>query len=93
MFNQPQPKSRLQIEIDQLVLALGDHDPNSEEFGTITERLSKLHKIEQDRKPNRVSPDTALLVGANLLGIAMIIRHENLNVITSKALNFVIKAR
>lgn len=90
MFNKPKRKSRLQTEIDKLVLALNDHATGSEEYGQIVERLSKLHKIQQDTTPTRsVSPDTALTVGANLLGILMIVRHEHLHVITSKALNFV----
>lgn len=93
MFPNAKPKSKLQIEIDKLVLALGDHEPTSEEFGTVVERLSKLHKIQEDNKPESISPNTALLVGANLLGIGMIIKHEHLNVITSKAMSFIIKPR
>jgi hypothetical protein len=88
-----QPKSRLQIEIDRLVLQLDAHEPTSEEFGAIVERLSKLHKMNQDVRPASVDPNTALTVAANLLGIAMIVRHENLNVITTKALSFVMKAK
>lgn len=93
MFNQSKPKSRLQIEIDQLVLALGDHAPDSDEFGEIVERLSKLHKINQDIRPVSVDPNTALTVAANLVGIFAIIRHESINVITSKALSFVLRPR
>lgn len=89
----PKPKSRLQIEMDKLLLTLGDHEPTSEEFGQIVDRLSKLSKIEQDRKPSRINPDTLAVVIANLLGIAMIVRHEELNVITTKALGFVMKPR
>lgn len=65
------------------------HEVTSEEYATVLERLGKLHKMRQDEKPNRVSPDTAVLAGANILGIMMILRHESLNVITSKALSFV----
>ena len=93
MFNKSKPKSRLQIEIDQLVLALGDHTTGSEEYGEIVERLSKLHKINQDTRPASVDPNTALMIADNLLGIVVIVRHENLNVITSKALSFVLRPR
>lgn len=93
MFTKSKPKSRLQIEIDQLVLALGDHAPDSEEFGEIVERLSKLHKINQDIRPASVDPNTAVTVAANLVGIFAIIRHEQLNVIASKALSFVLRPR
>jgi hypothetical protein len=43
--------------------------------------------------PKRVSWDTWALVGANLLGIVLIIGHERANVVTSKALGFVSKLR
>lgn len=93
MFKRPRPKSKLQIEIDKLVLALGDYTTDTDEYGTIVERLSKLHKIQDDNTPESISPNTALTVAANLIGIAIIVRHEHLNVITSKALSFVIKPR
>ena len=92
MFIKPKSKTRLQIEIDKMVLELGNHEPLSDEFGTITERLSKLHKMNQDITPEALDPNTVLKVVANLTGIAMIVRHENLNVITTKALSFVMKA-
>lgn len=93
MFNQPKAKSRLQAEIDKLVTELGDHRPNSDEYGETVERLSKLHKMQQDNKPASVDPNTALSVAANLIGITMIIHHEHLHPITSKALSFVYKPR
>lgn len=87
----PQPKTQRQREIDRLVLELDNHQPSSEEYGNVLDRLSKLHKMEQDYRPNRPSADTIVVAATNLLGIAMIIRHENLNVITTKALSFVKK--
>lgn len=89
MFLEPKKKSALQIEIDQLVIELDDHEATSEKYGTIVERLSKLHKIQDDRTPEKVNPNTALTVAANLIGIGIIVRHEHLNVITTKALGFI----
>lgn len=93
MFNKSKPKSRLQIEIDQLVRALGDHTSDSEEYGEIVNRLNTLHKINQDLRPASVDPNTALTIAANLVGIFAIIKHESLNVISSKALSFVLRPR
>lgn len=87
------PKSRIQIEMDSLVEDLRYDQLTSEEYGVILERIVKLHKIEQDNKPNRVDPNTAALIAANILGIVLIIRHEDVNVISSKALSFVLKPR
>lgn len=85
--------SRLEIEISQLVNALRDHRPESEEYGVILERISKLEKIQKEREPESISPDAWLAVTANLVGIVLIIKHEQFNVITSKALGFVIRPR
>jgi hypothetical protein len=43
--------------------------------------------------PKRVSPDTLILVAGNILGIVIIISYEKANVITSRAMNFVMKLR
>jgi len=43
--------------------------------------------------PDRVSYDTMVATAANLVGIALIIRHEHVNVITSKAMSFVPKLK
>lgn len=93
MFTRSKPKSELQTEIDRLVLELKNHPTTSDQFGTIVERLSKLHKIQEDNNPESINPNTALTVAANIIGIAMILRHEHLNVVTSKALSFVQKTR
>ena len=89
----PRPKTQRQREIDRLILELDKHQPDSEKYGEVLSRLSKLHKMEQDYRPNRPSADTCVAAGANLLAVAMIIRHENLNVITSRALTFVSKLK
>lgn len=93
MFNRPRPKTALQKEIDRTLVQLKSHSPTTEEYGTIVDRLVKLYQMNEKDQPSSVSPDTMILVAANLLGIALIIRHEHANVITSKALGFVQKPR
>jgi hypothetical protein len=65
----------------------------SPEYAKALEMVVKLHKMKMEEKPSSVSKDTLLLVGANLLGIILIIRHEHVNVITSRAINWVIKPK
>lgn len=65
----------------------------SSEYGKTLEMVTMLHKMKQEEKPSSVSKDTLLLVGANLLGIILIIRHEHVNVITSRAINWIIKPK
>lgn len=65
----------------------------SDEYAKNLDGIVKLHKMREDEKPPGVSPDTVTLVAANLIGILLIIRHEHVNVITSRAMNALIKPR
>lgn len=89
----PKKNTYVDDEIARLVLELQGQDPKNEEYASILERLGKLQKIRQEEKPDRVSSDTIAVVAANLLGIILVIRHENVNVVTSKALSFIHKAK
>jgi hypothetical protein len=65
----------------------------SEEYAKNLDGIVKLHKMREEEKSPGVSPDTIVLVAANLLGILLIIRHEHVNVITSRAMSTLIKPR
>lgn len=80
-------------QINNILADMTTMETSSEEYGTLLERLQKLHKLKTEERSSRVSPDTVLLATTNLIGIFMIIRHEDLNVITSKALSFVQRPR
>lgn len=89
------PKSNTYVdgEISRIILAMQDEEVHSQKYNALLEQLSKLQKIRQEEKPDRASMNTMLTVGANLLGIALIIKHEDVNVITSKALSFIVKPK
>ena len=88
----PREKSKLDEEIERNLDSLRDlGDPK--EYDTILARLERLYKVKELEKPDRVSLDTWALIGANLLGITLIITHEYTNPITTKALNFAIRPK
>lgn len=92
MFNRKlRPKTDLEDAHDRALKEMEGKDVSSEEYGTILERTAKLHKMKEEEKPESISKETLLRVGANLLGILMIIHHERVNIVTSKALPFVQK--
>ena len=68
-------------------------DPDSDEYGTLLNRLERLKKLQASNSPKQISPDTLIIVGGNLVGILIIVMHERANVITSKALSFAGKLR
>jgi len=93
MFPTSPTDSKLKKAVDRAVRELDDYSVTSIEYAEVLDRLSRLHKMQVENKPASVSPDTLVLVAANLVGIVLIIKHEQFNVITSKALSFLPRLR
>lgn len=94
MSTTPQPKlTPLETVINEALERIEHVDPSTDGFAKATDQIAKLHKMKETEKPSRVSPDTLVLAATNIAGIIMIIKHEHFNVITSKALSFVLKPR
>lgn len=87
MFGILRQKSKLEAEIDLQLSVLRETRGNAEEYDQILSRIEKLHKM-RDR---RVSPETWAMIGANLLGIVIVITHEYTHPVTTKALNMAFK--
>lgn len=85
--------NKLEEEIDRVTTLLGEEEIGSEDYEKKLNVLTKLWKIKAEDKPDRISKDTLMVVGSNILSIILILRHEHLNVITSKAMQMVPKAR
>jgi len=91
MFNwksTPDPDS-LDYLIDEVQIEMRALNAETEEFKLALGRLKELHKLKDDNRPRRVSPDTMAIVAANLLGILIITQHENAHAMGTKALGFV----
>lgn len=63
-----------------------------DDLDRLLELAEKRQKLK-DASRFKVSPDTIVVGLINLVGIGLILGHEKLNVITSKALGFVIRGR
>lgn len=89
----PREASNLEKAIDTLLTQMSVVSCDSDEYAKMVVSLDKLYKLKEIDAPKRVSPDTLALIGGNIAGILLIIGHEKVNVITTKALGFVLKAR
>ena len=89
----PKSNTYVDVEIARIVRALQTVDVESKEYGELLGRLEKLQRIRQEERPDNFSSDGLLMAATNLIGIFAILQHENLNVITSKALSFVTRTR
>lgn len=66
---------------------------DSDEYCKMTDQLLKLHSMKTVDRSHRISADTIATITANVAGIVLILHYERIHVLTSKALNFVIRAR
>jgi hypothetical protein len=82
----------LEDELVHAIKTLRNHKTGSEEYEKTLDSVVRIYELKNNRS-SAVSKDTLANVGANLLGIFMIIKHERVNVITSKALSFVTRLR
>lgn len=87
-----QPAS-LQELIELVQTQMLTEGADSEKFNEMNEQLEKLYAMKKSNRSSRISPDTLLTVAGNLAGIALILQHERLHVVTSKALSFVMKTK
>jgi hypothetical protein len=79
--------------LDRTLRNLDGHEIGSTEYQKTLEAAIKLHRMKEEEKTKSVSKDTLLVVAANLLGIILIIKHEDVNVISSRAMNLILKPR
>ena len=88
----PDTNDQLLNEILERVMQdMKGEDPNTEKYAQMREQLTELYKIRNENRSRRVSPDTLATIGANLLGIGIIVGHERTHIVTSKALSFIRK--
>jgi hypothetical protein len=92
MFGGKSP-TELEKQIDKAVRSLNHWEIQSEEYASILSTVAKLQEIKEKENPDRISKDTAAVIAANLMGIILIIKHEQVNVISTRALNLVMKLR
>lgn len=95
MFKKSAPKYQLMLEseLEHLIGALKITTVDDAKYAQTLTAIERLYQMMDDKKSSKVSPETRASIAANLVGILMIIKHERVNVITSKALGFVIRSR
>lgn len=94
-FTKKDKRTELEKERDNAVLLLKTYLPGSDEYKeqlSVVERLNAMVVTEKGTKKS-VSPDTLVNCATGAIQVAAILNKEKLYNITSKAMNFVKKAR
>lgn len=86
-------RTMLEQAIDSAIRDLNRHQIGSPEYDKRMSALIKLHGMKVRETTTPVSNDTLANVVGNLLAVLMIVKHESVNNITSKALTFVTRLR
>lgn len=93
MFKKNTEPKLIEIARDELIEKMRQAEPASEQYTAMVKNLEVLEKAKSHEKDRSISPDVALTVGGNLLGILAVLNFERLGVVTSKAIGMVLKAK
>lgn len=93
MFKKNTEPKLIEIARDELIEKMRQTEPASEQYTAMVKNLEVLEKAKSHEKDRSISPDVALTVGGNLLGILAVLNFERLGVVTSKAIGMVLKAK
>ena len=78
------------VELDAAILRLlrdmDTYGPDSPEYTTMLEHLTKLTDVRREKKRAKISLDTVIQSAAGLLGIVAIVAYEQKHVMASKAM-------
>lgn len=87
MLKRNQSVVQLENAINDALHRLENLQVESEEYAQALAHIERLQTIRDQFRKSRVSPDTWLVVGANLLGILLVVKYEHENVITTRAMS------
>lgn len=78
-------------EVDRILGLMSAIDPTSEDYGKAAESLKTVCEARAKKPAFPIDPEVIIGAAVNLLGIVLILQHERLNVISSRAIQFVRK--
>lgn len=87
------PADNLDKVINTHLAHLQDLTPSHAEYPDAVKQLAALYSLRNESVSKPLSADAKLTAAVNLAGIIMILKHEQVGVITSKALGFIAKLR
>jgi len=88
LFTRKDKRTDAEKIIDENIMKLAEEAKTADECDGVIGLLEKRYP-----KKEKIKPDTKAMIFANLVGILLILCFEKLNIITTKALSFVMKGR
>lgn len=91
MFWKSEAMLLIEEEIARNLRELKFHEVHSDEYQKRMDRLAHLYRMKEEEKSKFGSRDNLIVVFGNLLGIFMVIKHESVNVISSRAMQLLLR--
>lgn len=94
-FSKKKEKTELEEAIDVRIANLSVSQGEAEEDKKSIDNLKELVsvKTELEGRKHSIDPNTILSVAGSLAGVLLVINHERLNVITSKAMGLILRIK
>lgn len=87
----PEDRKTFDEEVIRVLKHIGTLDPASEEYQNSVKNLNVLCEARGVKTAQLISTDVVVAALTNILGIGLILYHERVNVITTKAIGFVFR--
>lgn len=81
----------LDAEIERLIEKLSNMSPVDPDYIKLSDNIKVLCEAREKRDPSIISAELLLGIGANLIGLLVILNFEKTGIITSKAMSFLWK--
>ena len=86
MFHKPEVEQNLDLEINRILSQMKDLEVDSDEYKIWMDNLKVLYELKGVKSQSSISADTLVNAIVNVVGILLVINHERINVITTKAI-------
>lgn len=86
-------KKTISDEVRHVLEEMAKMKVGSAEYAAAVGNLEGLCKAKGSDATGKVSPDTLVVVAANLLGILLILNYERMNVVGTKAMSLLLRGR
>ena len=93
VFRRRNESEKFDDTIDRILDTLNEEEVGSQKYRDAVIFLARVDDVRQKSEPSRISRDTYLIVGGNILGILIIAFAEQNHVVVSKALSFILKPK
>ena len=93
MKNPFKKENKLNKVIDDLTISMSKVEPDSEEYNRMAQNLEILVRTKSSIKETKIDWSTVAMIGGTILQTVLILKHEKIDIITTKAMSTLMKLR